>query len=233
LNYEKLDSLSIGTSGQSDQMDVAKVDKWSGQSDQMLHVAKMDTSIYTNNTQESLSKNINKKGNTKYLEDIPSTKGDFCIPSDYIRFDSLVESVSRKEDISERSKKAKNDVKENNLKINNDFNEFWENYPIKVEKDYALKCFKQATTKTSLEKILTALRSQKEERSERERLGLWIAPWKNPSTWLNKGCWNNIPKTLEELEREKEEQMSRFKKTKIDKEDEDMKKLNKILEGCL
>lgn len=204
--------------------------KSTNQFNENQHTTSENTSEIT--TEITTENNINKS-NTKYLEVIPSTKGDFCIPSDYVCFNSLAEVVSQKEEISERSKKAKNDVKENNLKINNEFNEFWKNYPIKVEKNYALNCFKQAITKTSMEEILTALQSQKEERSGRERLGLWIAPWKNPSTWLNKGCWNDIPKTLEELEREKEEQMSRFKKTQIDKEDEDMKKLNKILEGCL
>ena len=78
-----------------------------------------------------------------------------------------------------------------------------------------------------------SLQEQKNERAERESLGLWVRPWKNPSTWLNKECWDDIPKTREELKKEQQEQTRSFRKNNIDEEDEDIKKLNKILEGCL
>jgi hypothetical protein len=233
LNYEKLDSLEIGTSTQNGQMDVLKMGKRSTQNGQMQHLPKMGKSLYQDNTQENLSKNNNKKGNTKYLEGIPSTGVNFCIPSNYSCFDALPEIANVETEVSECPQKQKNKTQKTNFEIEKDFKKFWEEYPNKVEKAYALDCFKKALLKTSIEKILTALREQKNEVAERERLGLWIRPWKNPSTWLNKGCWEDISKTMEQLKKEQQEQANRFGKKNVDEEDEDMKKLNKILEGCL
>lgn len=233
LNYEKLGSLEIGTFTQNGQMGLPKMGKRSTQNGQMQHLPKMGKSLYQDNTQESLSKNINKKGNTKYLEDIPSTSVNFCISSDYVCFDALPETTNVKTEILNCQQKQKNKTQKTNFEIEKDFKKFWQEYPNKLEKAYALKCFEKAIFKTSVEKILMSLQEQKNERAERERLGLWVRPWKNPSTWLNKECWDDIPKTTEELKKEQQEQTRSFGKKNVDEEDEDMKKLNKILEGCL
>lgn len=85
-----------------------------------------------------------------------------------------------------------------------EFELFWLAYALKVGKGAAVKAFASAMNKTSLEAILLAIEAQKSERAERERLGLWNPSWKHPSTWLNKECWNDAPKTSDELQKEAE-----------------------------
>jgi len=84
------------------------------------------------------------------------------------------------------------------------FELFWLTYVLKVGKGAAVKAFDKAMRKVSLEAILSALETQKSEREERERLGLWSPSWKHPATWLNQECWNDVAKSFEELQKEAE-----------------------------
>jgi hypothetical protein len=71
-----------------------------------------------------------------------------------------------------------------------DFNIFWEAYPNKKEKKYALKCWKKINgTRPPIEKLLEAIRKQIEWRKNAN--GEFRPEWKNPATWLNKGCWDD------------------------------------------
>jgi DNA-binding PadR family transcriptional regulator len=105
-----------------------------------------------------------------------------------------------------------------------EFELFWLAYVLKVGKGAAVKAFDRSekkfalqakknptpcsamgdTSKTFLGAILGALEAQKAERAERERLGLWSPSWKHPATWLNQECWNDVPKTAEEMRKEVE-----------------------------
>lgn len=71
-----------------------------------------------------------------------------------------------------------------------DFLIFWKAYPEKVEKQYALKCWKKLNgTRPSIEILLEAIRKQIEWRNDAN--GEFRPEWKNPATWLNKGCWDD------------------------------------------
>lgn len=82
------------------------------------------------------------------------------------------------------------------------FELFWLAYVQKNGKGAARKAFDKALKKTSLEVILAALEAQNIERAHRATLGLWSPNWKHPATWLNQECWNDVPKTVEEMQKE-------------------------------
>ena len=71
-----------------------------------------------------------------------------------------------------------------------DFLLFWKAYPLKVEKKYALKCWKKLNgNRPAIEIILAAIKKQIEWRNKAD--GDFRPEWKNPATWLNKGCWDD------------------------------------------
>jgi protoporphyrinogen oxidase len=71
-----------------------------------------------------------------------------------------------------------------------DFLLFWKAYPNKAEKKYAWKCWKKLNgTRPSIEILLEAIRKQTEWRENAN--GEFRPEWKNPATWLNKGCWDD------------------------------------------
>ena len=116
------------------------------------------------------------------------------------------ESVLEEKIADEESKPKAVKPRSENPRVANQqkFEMFWLAYLLKVGKGAAFKAFVQAMKKTSLEAILEALEAQKAERAARERLGLWNPSWKHPSTWLNQECWNDAPKTADELQKEAE-----------------------------
>lgn len=81
--------------------------------------------------------------------------------------------------------------------IEEEFNKFWNAYPNKKEKKYALGCWKKLNgSKPSIEVILKAIDDQKKWRDTAN--GDFRPPWKNASTWLNKGCWEDEGVILED-----------------------------------
>jgi hypothetical protein len=67
---------------------------------------------------------------------------------------------------------------------------FWKTYPSKVEKKYAYKCWKKLNGKRpDIETIILAIKNQIEWREKSN--GEFRPDWKNPATWLNKGCWDD------------------------------------------
>jgi hypothetical protein len=72
-----------------------------------------------------------------------------------------------------------------------EFEVFWSEYPIKKEKLDAFKAWKKIKPNEELqETILSAVQQQKEWRESRLP-GEFIPEWKLPTTWLNKGCWED------------------------------------------
>jgi hypothetical protein len=67
---------------------------------------------------------------------------------------------------------------------------FWKNYPSKVEKKYAYKCWKKLNgNRPDIEIIISSIKKQIEWREKSN--GEFRPEWKNPATWLNKGCWDD------------------------------------------
>lgn len=71
------------------------------------------------------------------------------------------------------------------------FEQFWQEYPKKVAKQYALKAWNRIKPDKALfEKIIKALQEQKQSEQWRRDNGKYIP---NPATWLNGGYWDNEP----------------------------------------
>lgn len=75
--------------------------------------------------------------------------------------------------------------------IQQKFEQFWQEYPKKAAKQYALKAWMRIKPDKALfEKMLKALREQKQSEQWRRDNGKYIP---NPATWLNGGYWDNEP----------------------------------------
>lgn len=69
------------------------------------------------------------------------------------------------------------------------FDEFWNAYPKKVGKQYALKAWRKIKPTAELhETIMQAVDTQKHSEQWRRDNGRYIP---NPATWLNGGYWEN------------------------------------------
>lgn len=67
------------------------------------------------------------------------------------------------------------------------FEIFWGEYPKRVGKTYARQCFyKLKPTREMLEKMISAIREQKNGEQWKSENGKFIP---NPATWLNQGRW--------------------------------------------
>lgn len=73
--------------------------------------------------------------------------------------------------------------------IQQKFEQFWQEYPKKAAKQYALKAWMRIKPDKALfEKMLKALAEQKQSEQWRRDNGKYIP---NPATWLNGGYWDN------------------------------------------
>lgn len=69
------------------------------------------------------------------------------------------------------------------------FEEFWAEYPKKVGKAYAKRCFlKLNPTRETTDRMLSAIKEQRQSREWQRDMGQYIP---NPSTWLNQGRWED------------------------------------------
>lgn len=85
---------------------------------------------------------------------------------------------------SEKKREPKSRVKETGNQM---FNRFYQAYPKKVSRDYALKCFERINPDDELlETMLKAIERQKMTRQWQDEQYI-----PNPSTWLNQGKWND------------------------------------------
>jgi len=78
-------------------------------------------------------------------------------------------------------------IEENTNKTNKRdlFEEFWNEYPRKVDRAKALRAFKSALTRTSFEAILSAAIAYKNDSNRKPEFT------KYPATWLNSDSWEN------------------------------------------
>lgn len=71
------------------------------------------------------------------------------------------------------------------LTISEKFDLFWNLYNKKTSKADAERKFAQSLKKDTFENIMSGLQKYVSSRGEDRKY------WKDPSTWLNKGCWND------------------------------------------
>jgi hypothetical protein len=75
-------------------------------------------------------------------------------------------------------------------KYSSDFELFWKEYPSKVAKGDAFKCWSKINgQRPDLSVILSAIQKQKDWRKNAN--GAFRPEWKHPASWLNKGCWED------------------------------------------
>ena len=91
----------------------------------------------------------------------------------------------------------------------NDFDIFWSHYPRKKEKAYARKCWnkqKKAKILPDIEIVIKAVETQKKEKEYLKNQNKFVPEWKNPSTWLNRECWEDeceLPKAAPQKQERK------------------------------
>ena len=115
----------------------------------------------------------------------------YGINKDYTRWKALSKLITViKTDNKPLPKKATKTKKE----YTQEFLIFLQAYPGKKNKDYAFECWqKQSIVRPPLQEILTAIAAQVIERKQQRDAGKrFIAEWKNASTWINQGCWNDV-----------------------------------------
>lgn len=80
---------------------------------------------------------------------------------------------------------TKNTNKNNNKNISAFFDEFWKEYPRKLDKAKAYKAFRSALARAKFEDILAGTIRYKQDPSRKEEFT------KYPATWLNADAWDN------------------------------------------
>jgi len=83
----------------------------------------------------------------------------------------------------------------------NFFEIFWSAYPVKKSKKKAKDIFQRLLKKGLLPEngtLISAIESQKKEKSALMKAGKFCPEWKHPTTWLNQGCWEDEPQVEHE-----------------------------------
>jgi hypothetical protein len=75
-----------------------------------------------------------------------------------------------------------------------DFLTFWESYPEKKEKRAAWRAWGRMKARPSVEAMVEAVRLQAVDRARAKAQNEFYPEWKNPSTWLTGGCWEDALK---------------------------------------
>lgn len=82
-----------------------------------------------------------------------------------------------------------------------DFDLFWAVYPKKVEKKYAIRCWNKA--KPPIDQVMTALRWQVPYWHLKDQTDEFIPEAPNPSTYINRGRWEDEPPTYPKSKNDK------------------------------
>lgn len=75
-----------------------------------------------------------------------------------------------------------------------DFLTFWESYPEKKEKRAAWRAWGRMKARPSVSAMVEAVRLQAVDRARAKAQNEFYPEWKNPSTWLTGGCWEDALK---------------------------------------
>jgi len=120
--------------------------------------------------------------NKNYDEWEPFQKKKTVIRSDY---KTVIQSDSKPESLPFIVKTKKQYV---------NFDSFWSAYPIKKGKKKSLEIWLRLKKKKelpSIEIILKAIANQAAEKINLKNNDKFCPEWKNPTTWLNQGCWED------------------------------------------
>lgn len=108
-----------------------------------------------------------------------------------LRSDSVV--TPKKPLLDTEVEEDKEEDKDNKQRFSQiDFDKFWSLYPMKKEKKAALAKWKSLLKSGELPEIdilISAVKDQIEWR--KNSTNDFIPEWKHPTTWLNKGCWED------------------------------------------
>lgn len=128
------------------------------------------------------------KANTKQAHEI-DTKQD-------VKYYSNTGSYQNHQQQSNTAETLKTDIphKSNNyfVCLQQPFEEFWRVYPNRRDQKKAWDAFQLLNPDSILiNKIMTSLQKQIENRRQRQSTGAWVPNWKNPANWLTQQCWND------------------------------------------
>lgn len=80
-----------------------------------------------------------------------------------------------------------------------EFESFWNIYPVRKAKGQAYKAWQKLNPDSSLQAVfISAIESQKRERSALSAVGRFVPEWKYAGTWLNQKCWMDEPIKVED-----------------------------------
>lgn len=110
------------------------------------------------------------------------------------RLSSNKETEKEKEKEKETETEIKKKIElEKKILLESQFESFWNLYDKKTSRPDAEKKFTQVLKKDTFENIMAGLQKYVSSRGEDKKF------WKDPSTWLNKGCWKDEYSTIKTL----------------------------------
>lgn len=144
-----------------------------------------DTDLVSNSNMDTDNKNTNSPQN----KEISSSKDDGCV----VFSDSSCNSCFEEGDFGEKDSKQVTES-DGSGKPSKDYSElfrlFWEEYPRKVGKARAEKCFiKLKPDRELVDKMISAVKTQKNTEQWKKEGGQFIP---HPSTWLERGQWEDV-----------------------------------------
>lgn len=102
-----------------------------------------------------------------------------------------------------KGKVPKREKKLSTADYSDDFSLFWDCYPEKKGKLKAFNSWKSIRNLPSVDKIISAILRQDEERGIKKLHGAFVPAWKHPASWLNAACWEDGVSTEDDVIREK------------------------------
>lgn len=89
------------------------------------------------------------------------------------------------------------------ISLSQAFEEFWDLYPLKKEKENAFEVFKKLNpSQTLMQGIIARLTEHIQLDQQKRSEGVWMPAWKYPANWLAQRCWETTPTIIEAKEYE-------------------------------
>jgi uncharacterized protein YdaU (DUF1376 family) len=97
-----------------------------------------------------------------------------------------------------------------------DFLAFWESYPEKKEKRAAWRAWGRMKARPSVSVMVEAIRLQSVDRAKAKSVNEFYPEWKNPSTWLTGGCWEDTLKYAAKKEKAPDQAPANWREILLD-----------------
>lgn len=97
-----------------------------------------------------------------------------------------------------------------------DFLAFWESYPEKKEKRAAWRAWGRIKARPSVSVMVDAIRLQTVDRAKAKTQNEFYPEWKNPSTWLTGGCWEDALKYAAKKEKAPDQAPANWREILLD-----------------